>query len=200
MTRSAGVTANAVIALLGSVLALAMGALMLFGMVFALQSAPVEPSKDFPLPAVYLKAFMMVIPLVYVLPAIWGICTGIGLLRLKNWARISIIVFGGLLAAFGLFGAFGALIVSLVKLPNTPEVDPAAMTLVRVVMVFFALLELGLGAWWLYFFNRSTVKLQFQRQPVMFAGAMTPSVVPAPPPVPVLLSPPDISKPSIGNF
>jgi hypothetical protein len=121
MTRSAGVTVNAVVALLGSVLTMALGALMLFGMVFALRSAPVEPPKDFPLPAVYLKALMMLMPLFYVLPAIWGICTGIGLLRLKNWARISIIVFGGLLAFFGVFGAFGALIVSLVRLPNTPE-------------------------------------------------------------------------------
>jgi hypothetical protein len=163
MNRSAGVTANAVIALLGSVLTMALGALMFVAMVFALQSTPTAPPKDFPLPAVYLKAFMMLMPLVYVLPAIWGICTGIGLLRLKNWARISIIVFGGLLAFFGVFGAFGALIISLVKLPNTPEVDPAAMTVVRVFMVFFALVELGLGAWWLYFFNRSTVKSQFQR-------------------------------------
>jgi hypothetical protein len=190
MIRSAGVTVNAIVALLGSVLTLAMGALMLFGMVFALQSAPVEPSKDFPLPAVYLKAFMMLMPLVYVLPAVWGICTGIGLLRLKNWARISIIVFAGLLAAFGLFGAFGALVVALVKLPSTPDVDPAAMTMVRIFMVLFAMVQLGLGAWWLFFFNRATVRSQFQRQPALFAGAGTQSVLPAPPPAPVLLAPP----------
>ncbi len=183
MTRSAGVTANAVVALVGSVLTLAMGALMLFGMVFALQSTPVEPPKDFPLPAVYLKAFMMLMPLVYVLPAIWGICTGIGLLRLKNWARISIIVFGGLLAVFGLFGAFGALIMSLVTLPSTPDVNPTAMTVVRIFMVLFALAQLGLGVWWLYFFNRATVKAQFQRPPVLFAGAVA-SPVPTAPPAP----------------
>jgi hypothetical protein len=188
MTRSAGVTANAVIALVGSVSTFAMGALMLFGMVFALQSTPVEPPKDFPLPAVYLKAFMMLMPLVYVLPAIWGICTGIGLLRLKNWARISIIVFGGLLAVFGLFGAFGALIMALVTLPSSPGMDPTALTVVRIFMVIFALGQLGLGILWLYFFNRATVKAQFQRPPVSFTDAVASPVFPAMPPPPALVT------------
>jgi hypothetical protein len=151
MTRSVGVTVNAVVALLGSVLALAMAGLMVFTAVFALQSAPVDTPKEFPLPAVYLKAFMVLMPLVYALPAVWGICTGIGLLRLKNWARISTIVFGGLLAAFGLFGAFSALMVSLVTLPSASNVDPAFMAMFRVVMVLFAMGELGLGSWWLLF-------------------------------------------------
>jgi hypothetical protein len=182
MTRSVGVTVNAIVALLGSVLTLAMAGLMFFGMIFALQSAPVDPPKDFPLPAVYLKAFMLLMPLVYALPAVWGICTGIGLLRLKNWARISIIVFAGLLATFGLFGAFTALMVSLVKLPSTQEMDPAFLTLFRASMALFALGELGFGVWWLVFFNRAKVKAQFQRPPVLFGGVV-------PPPLPAVVSP-----------
>jgi hypothetical protein len=116
------------------------------------------------------------------LPAGWGICTGIGLLRLKNWARISIMVFGGLLAVFGLFGAFGALLASLITLPSSPDMNPAVLTSVRVFMVLFAMAQLGLGIWWVYFFNRATVKAQFQRPPGLSAGALPPPVLPAPPP------------------
>jgi len=32
----------------------------------------------------------------------WGIVTGIGLLRVWRWARISTLIFSGLLAAFGI--------------------------------------------------------------------------------------------------
>lgn len=182
MNRSIGVTVNAVIALVASVLALAFGVLMVFAMVLATSSAPLEPPKEFPLPPVLLKAFMLLIPLMYLLPAIWGICTAIGLLRLKNWARISIIVFGGLLAAFGLLGALSALAFTMVRLPDSPAVDPAAMGFVRAFMALFALGELGTGLWWLVFFNLAKTKAQFQRRPATFAGAMPPAVLPPPPP------------------
>src|SRR6266478_247921 len=102
MNRSVGVTLIAILALIGTVLALAMGVFAGLGMALALGSA--ETPKEFQGSPIFFKAIMVMVPFFYVLPAVWGIVTSIALLRLKNWARISIIVFAALLAVMGVFG------------------------------------------------------------------------------------------------
>jgi hypothetical protein len=171
MQRSAGVTANTVIALVASGLVLILGLLMVVAMI-AVASGPIEQPKNSPFPPGVLKAFMQLIPLVYVLPAAWGITTGIGLLRLQNWARISIIIFAALLTTYGVFSGLSAVLFTMVRLPQSPGMDPAAMVFVRAFMVTFTAIQLGIGIWWLIFFNREKVRDQFRRSPALATLAM----------------------------
>jgi hypothetical protein len=142
MNRSVGVTVIAVLALLGSGLTLLMGILM--AVVMAVAPVPTQP--EFPASPAFLKVMLLAASLVYVLPAVWGILTGIGLLRLKNWARISIIVFSVLLTLMGGFTALTALLIPFFPIP-TGTVDTSVMAVMRVSMGVFCLAQLGIGIW-----------------------------------------------------
>lgn len=156
MKRSVGVTVIVILSMLGSVFTFAIGILMLVVMIVA----PVSRSDQFPVSPVFFKVMLVIASLLYLLPAVWGIVTGIGLWRLKNWARVSIIVFSVLLI---LIGGFSGLITLVVPIPSTPSntVDPSIMTGIRLSMGAFMLALAAIGVWWLVFFNRSKVKEQF---------------------------------------
>ncbi len=155
MKRSGGVTVIAVLSLLGSALTFAMAILMLVIMHFA----PAPRPDQFPSPIPFKLVFVMS-ALVYLLPAIWGVLTGIGLWRLRNWARISIIVFSVLLILMGGFAGLMTLFIPFPVMP-TPGANPAMMGGIRAVMGMFWLTLAGIGVWWVVYFNRSKVKEQF---------------------------------------
>ncbi len=154
MKRSLGVTVIAVLELLGSSLTLLMG--IFFAVVMLV--VPLPAPRDVPIPLTALKAIVALSSLFYILPAIWGIASGIGLLRLKNWARISTIVFSVILI---LMSVFSGLITVLVPLPNASGADPAVMAGFRLVMGLFWAALFSVGVWWLVFFTRANVKAQF---------------------------------------
>jgi hypothetical protein len=156
MKRSVGVTVIAILSLLGSALTFVMGILMLAVMVLA----PVPRANQFPGSPILFKVFFIAISLMYMLPAVWGILSGVGLWRLKNWARISTIVFSVLLI---LMGGFAGLVSFVVPFPATPSnaANPQVIFVVRMAMGIFWLTQLGIGIWWLVFLNRSKVKEQF---------------------------------------
>ena len=122
MQRSPGVVAVAVAVLVGSILIIALGVLTA-GLALVIPRIP-PPQGRPPLPVV---GFLLLGSLTYLLPGIWGVVSGIGLLRLKNWARISTIVFA-VLAGFAGVGML-ALVFLLFGLP-LPEgsLDPVAAT------------------------------------------------------------------------
>jgi hypothetical protein len=156
MKRSIGVTVIAILSLLGSVLTLLIGVLMGWVMF----RAPVASPNQFPGSPAFLKAMMLVGVLVYVVPAIWGICTSIGLFRLKDWARISMIAFAVLLILMGGFGILMSLVIPLPTPPNLPS-DKSIEVGVRLSMGVFSAALLGLGIWWVAFFSRKKVRQQF---------------------------------------
>jgi len=166
MKRSVGVTVIAILSLLGSALTFTMGILMLAAMVLA----PIPRSNQFPGSPIFFKAFFIAISLMYMLPTVWGVLSGIGLWRLKNWARISTIVFSVLLI---LMGGFAGLVSLVVPLPATPNNAANAHLIfgVRVAMGIFWFTQLGVGIWWLVFLNRSKVKKQFGQAAQVAAGA-----------------------------
>jgi hypothetical protein len=101
----------------------------------------------------------------------WGLATGIGLLYLKRWARISLLVFAGLLAFFSFFSA---LFLAFIPLPNAsdPNLPVNFTSFLRVGMGLFYGAFAVLGGFWLYFFNKRSVKAQFQTmQPVPESAA-----------------------------
>lgn len=175
MKRSAAVTVIAILSLLGSACTFALGILMLVVMVFA----PVSRASQFPGSPTAYKLMLGFASLMYLLPAVWGIVTGIGLWRLKRWARISIIIFAALLTLMGAFAGLTTLVIPMPVPPNSAA-DPAVMQGVRAVMAGFCLILLGIGVWWLVFFNRAKVKRQFI--PVLSPGngELLPLVAPQP--------------------
>jgi hypothetical protein len=154
MKRSVGVTAIAVLSLIGSVCVLLMGILMFVVLVFV----PPPNSRDFAASPAVGKWILAFAALIYILPAIWGIITSVGLFRLANWARISIIVFSVLMITMSAFAGLGTL---LIPIPQTGGADPSVMVGIRIVMSAIWVTLLGIGVWWLLFFNRSKVKVQF---------------------------------------
>ena len=157
--RSAGTTAIAIFQFIGSALLLAMAVFMAFAMFVA----PTPPPNDAQLPPGYFTAMRVVLPLFYALPAVWGIVTAVGLLQLKNWARISTIVISVLLIVFGAFAILTSM-VFILKPPPGNGVDPKMFAVIGAVAAVFALAEIGIGVWWIVFCNRAGVKAQFLPQ------------------------------------
>ena len=156
--RSAGITVIAILQLIGSVLLLVLAAFMAFAMIVA-----TPPANDPRLPPMYFTVMRVVLPFFYAIPAVWGIITAVGLLQLKNWARISTIVISILLIVFGAFGVLTSMVFFL-KPPPTNGVDPKMFTIIGAVAAVFALAQIGVGIWWMVFFNRAGVKAQFLPQ------------------------------------
>jgi hypothetical protein len=154
--RSAGITVIAVLALIGS--ALLLGLAVLMAIVMLVIPTPVPNNAQ--LPPMFFKVFRTALPFFYAAPAVWGIVTAVGLLQLKNWARISTIVFSVLLVVFGAFGMLTSMVFFL-KPPAGNGLDPKMFSLIGAVTALFALVQMGIGIWWMIFFNRAKVKAQF---------------------------------------
>jgi len=156
MKRSIGVTVIAVLSLLGSALMFLMGV----GVTLVVLLVPLPQTKEFPGSPAFFKSMMLMSAFMYILPAVWGIVTGIGLFRLREWARISMIVFSVILTLVSGCMVLGSLLFFIPSAVNQTA-DPAVLAGVRWFMVGFSLLVVGIGIWWLVFFTRTRVKQQF---------------------------------------
>src|SRR5262249_60830903 len=76
---------------------------------------PLRATRELSSPQVF-RAILVLGTLMYLLLAIWGLASRIGLFRLRNWARNSTIVFSALFILMGGFGGLGALVL-LISLP-----------------------------------------------------------------------------------
>lgn len=149
MKRSGDVTAAAVVLFLGSGFLLLMTAFV----PLALMNAP---RTGVALPHGIFIGFAAI----YFLLAAWGIITGIGVLKRRPWARISMIVISAAGIFFSLFGFIGAFAVFLSMTPD-PTMPSAAIAVMVVVEVLVAAIPLGISIWWLVLFTRKRVALEF---------------------------------------
>jgi len=170
MQRSTGVTVIAILSLIGSTLTFGIGIVL----ALVMTRGPLPRSNDFPGSPVFFKIVLVGVVLMYLLPSGWGIASGIGLLRLKNWARVSMIVFSVLLIVMGVFSVLPSLF-PISSISNKPA-DASAMAAVRVFMGVFSLALAGIGIWWLVFFTRPKVREQFLSAPVVLSGEPVTSV------------------------
>ena len=151
MPRSVGITISAVVVILGSAAAFLGGALMVLGSVLLSRSSA---AANLPMNSgVFVAAESA---LVFSFGG-WGLASGIGLLYLKSWARISTLVFAGFLVCMSLPAAP---LILLIPLPNSHD-----LSVVRFGMALFYGVFAALGGFWLYFFNTRSVKVQFQQRP-----------------------------------
>ena len=112
-----------------------------------------------------------VIGIIELLIAAWAIFTIVGLLRLRSWARYSILIIGSLLAFFGIASA--GMLALLPAIMAQTATQTAAQTSLQTPLpphlMQGLLLTLGLfytaiasvGVWWLVYFNRRSVKAYF---------------------------------------
>jgi hypothetical protein len=149
------VTVTAVIVLFGSGLTLLAGVMMLFA-----------SSSDLPIPenqVHFLKYFMVFLALVLFAAAAWGIASGTGLMRLREWSRISMLVFSALLLFVCIPGLLMFLFMPFPP-PGTapsPEMTKEMLAATRIFMAVLYGILAALGGWWIYFFNKRSTKDQF---------------------------------------
>jgi len=149
MSRPAGVTVSAVFLILGSALTALIGVFMLLAPSLVPPNSPQPP---------FAQAIMVITATVLFGCALWGVLTGVGLFRMRRWARISIVVIGALLVIF-----CGLSLLMIFIVPQlTPEFEPASgMGIVVGIMFTFYLIPIAFGVWWLIYFNRTAVKAAF---------------------------------------
>ena len=90
--------------------------------------------------------------------ALWGLATGIGLLRFRPWARLSSLVFYSLLCISGALSVVH-IVVHIVTTPNGSVFVENAVDMV--VTAPFALVSMLIGVQGLRFFKRDDIRAHF---------------------------------------
>src|SRR5260370_5347443 len=155
LKRSASLTAAAVVAILGSLFLLLCCSAALF--IFLLAKLP-GPASEFP-PA--MRTMMLGMQGFMICLSLFGVATGIGLIYLRKWARISILIWAGLSAFFGIVGMPFAFLLPLSPGSNVPDLPAGGVIAVRLILLLVYALPFAIGVWWLILFNHKSVKAQF---------------------------------------
>jgi hypothetical protein len=90
--------------------------------------------------------------------AIFGLFTCIGVLRLKKWARISMLVWGGIMSAFS---GVMLLFTAVTPLPEMGAGPGAGLPNPRLLMSVLYGIQFLIGGWWLLLFNQRVVRERF---------------------------------------
>jgi len=181
---SGAVTAAAVVAILGSVLILLVAGLGLIG-VAMMQNMQGNPGAQPP----ELRYAGFVGVAFIAAGGVWGLASGIGLLRYRNWARISTLVWSGLAVVFC---GLAMLFVSSMKFPMPPNAAQGTEGFVRFLVVAIYALPLLIGVWWLILFTRKPIVALFSPSALTHGALLDPSGFPAAlpksrPPLPVAI-------------
>lgn len=162
---SGSIIAAAIVEIICSLLA-ALGTAMAL---WAFRFLPM-PTSNPQLPPAF-KTIMDVMMVIFLGLAIFGVFTGAGLLGLKNWARITTLVWAGITV---FFSAFTLLFVLLMPLPSVSSQPPGMDHSIRIFMAIAYGIPLAIGIWWLILFNRKAIGAQFSTgASVVALGAAT---------------------------
>jgi hypothetical protein len=192
MKRPIGVILSSIVLGLFAALQLLFAALVGLGGAF-LHHAPPPPAAYppgmTPPPANFLTILLAAYAVFLVLLATWAIVTLVGLVRLRNWARYSVLVIGGCMAALGLLSVVG-MIFAMTILPSLPQPPNVPAHTMQAAFLFdgviFAVVT-AIGVWWLVYFNLRSTKVFFvPAYPPGFEPAyvLDPATFPAMPPPP----------------
>ena len=146
MKKPFGVTASAIFALLGSLLMAGLFVVALLVLVLSPARGPIGPEA---------KLGMGLGLGIFGFLGAWGTTTAIGLLRMQNWGRISILVFAVLLALTGVVAAPAILLI-----PPPPAAPPNHDAVRAGIAMFYGVLG-ALGILWLYYFSRRATREAF---------------------------------------
>jgi hypothetical protein len=145
--RPIPVTASAIVALLGSILTLLFAVLMVVGPFIASPPPSAPPNTVL----LGIGAALMF----GVLGGI-GVWTSVGLWRLRPWARTSILIFAGFLAAWSVF-----MVLMMGVMPTPPDTSAESWRTIRAIMLISFAIPSAIGVWWLFQFNTQSTKTAF---------------------------------------
>src|SRR2546430_13439167 len=149
--RSTAVTAAAVVAILaGLFLLLCFSVALLALLLVRLPNTAPELPPSVRTLAMGAQGFLICLSL-------FGIATGIGLIYLRNWARISVLIWGGFSVFFGLIGIPIAFFTQFPPNPRSPALPEESMQVVRWFLLGIYGIPLLIGIWWL---SSSTARVQ----------------------------------------
>src|ERR1700733_3067263 len=162
MNRSGGVTFSAVLFFIGGALQLLTG--LFFAVVLLIGSS--TSFSDYGDMAHFVLGFIIAIMVFMIALGCLAFATGIGLLHLRNWARISTIVFAALILFVSLPGLA---MIPILPLGNDPQMPTQIILAMRIGPGGFYGLFCAPGGWWLYYMNSRGVKAQFGSAQVLSA-------------------------------
>ncbi len=119
-------------------------------------------SEGVPFPGA-VRATTSIVWLFFLAVAIFGIFVGANIFRRRNWARIAILIWSGLMTFFSAV----IMLVTLLILGQLPSVMPHAseaapvLAVMKWVLALFYAIPLGVGIWWLILFTRKSVVEEF---------------------------------------
>jgi hypothetical protein len=128
---------------------------------------------------------MLAVAVFYATLATWAILTVIGILRLRSWARYSILMIGGGITILSLVAAMGTLLSRTTLSPlsaQQPNADPRILSVVFFVMTALYILVSAVGVWWLIYFNLRPIRELFS---LATFPLVEPFVKPDPVPTPI---------------
>jgi hypothetical protein len=142
-----------------------------------------------PVAAKFLLYFDIGFSLFLALLATWVILTIVGLLRLRNWGRISVLIIGGCLTVLGGLATLGFVLLLIFQFQSTstnppglpPNLPPHFTTFVLAFVAFSYACFAAVGVWWLIYFNRTSVKAFFVRPAIDIYGHVIDSLYTPPP-------------------
>jgi hypothetical protein len=151
-SKSPAVTAAAVVAIIGSLLVFLLAALGLLGV--ALQGIVPNPNVT---PAGSPAAGYLGVAIIAACGG-WGLASGIGLLRYRDWARTSTLVWSGITLVFGSIVFLATL---TIKIPVPPNAPPQTTLLARLFIALFFGLPAAVAIWWLILFSQKSIRQLF---------------------------------------
>ena len=140
---------------------------------------PVDPTAPPPPSQAVLFGVLLAFSLLTAAFGAWQIVTVVGLIRLRSWARYSVLVIGGILTFLGAISllsvaAAGFLMPRLMAQTSNPQAPPHLMQFVLLAsgLIYGAIASVGI--WWLVYFNLRATKQAFSTayaiDPVFYAG------------------------------
>jgi hypothetical protein len=158
MSRPVGVTASAIVAILGSIFALLFSALAVASLfMVAPQSQPPNSAQSL----IWVAAMCVAL-------AGAGIWTSVGLFRLRAWARTSILVFAGFLGFIFFFS-----LLMIMVMPTPPGFTAETGHTFRLIVAVIFGVPVAIAVWWLIQFNTQSTKAAFA-SPVAEAASPRP--------------------------
>ena len=107
----------------------------------------------------YLRPVLIFFWIFLLLCALSLVVVGIQVIRLRNWARISLLTIAGLMLLFGLMGIVVVFVTLFVSTPADPRVSQGFLAAILAVIYG---IPTAVSIWWLILFTRGSVAAQFQ--------------------------------------
>jgi hypothetical protein len=165
--RPVGVVLSAIVLGVAAAFLLLLAASTLFSLLMLGHLPPTATAPGVVPPSpVFVEVSVALVGCFHLALAGWAIATLVGLVRMKPWGRISIMVIGGGLAVMGLMFALVsfALPTMMRTMPMPPNGSPAMLRGIFIGMAVVSLLIAALGVTWIVYFALRSTRNAFANQ------------------------------------